>query len=176
MQKLSNQELQRPDTDTYQQLPKIGLTLILDNVRSALNVGSVFRSADAFRISRIILCGITATPPHREIQKTALGATESVVWEYNSSALECVHRLRNEGCQVFALEQVRGSIPLHQFHPSSNNLAIVLGHEMEGVQQAVVDACNGAIEIIQEGTKHSLNVAVCAGIVCYDLHKKMRPL
>lgn len=176
MQKLSNQELQRPDTDTYQQLPKIGLTLILDNVRSALNVGSVFRTADAFRILRIILCGITATPPHREIQKTALGATESVSWEYASSALESVHQLKNEGYEVYALEQVRGSIPLHRFHPQTSTIAIVLGHEMEGVQQAVVDACNGAIEIVQEGTKHSLNVAVCAGIVCYDLHKKMTHL
>lgn len=152
------------------------MTLVLDNVRSALNVGSVFRSADAFRIARIILCGITATPPHREIQKTALGATSSVPWSYSESTLEAVKQLRAEGSDVYAIEQVRDSQPLHSFIPGPNPIALVLGHEMDGVQQDVVDACKGAIEIIQEGTKHSLNVAVCAGIICYELHKKLSPL
>ena len=145
--------------------------LVLDNVRSALNVGSVFRSADAFRIAHIHLCGITAQPPHREISKTALGATESVPWSYHESTADAVKALQADGMKVYALEQVEGSIPLEQM-PVSAPLAIVFGHEMEGVSQDVVDLCDGALEIAQSGTKHSLNVAVCAGIVCWEVHRK----
>jgi tRNA G18 (ribose-2'-O)-methylase SpoU len=171
VQKISNEALGRPDLDTYRQLAKLPVHLVLDNVRSALNVGSVFRSADAFRIAHIHLCGITAQPPHREISKTALGATESVPWSYHESTTEAVRAIQIKGMKVYVLEQVEGSIPLEQM-PVSAPLAIVFGHEMEGVSQEVVDLCDGALEIAQSGTKHSLNVAVCAGIVCWEVHRK----
>ncbi len=176
MQKLKNEELGRPDLIAYQQVKKLPLLLILDNVRSALNVGAVFRSADAFRIEKIILCGISAQPPHKDVLKTALGATESVNWEYEEHTLHVVKKLRREGVKVFAMEQVRNSIPLQDFIPSGPKTAVIFGHEMEGVNQEVIDHCDGSIEIIQEGTKHSLNISVCAGIVCWELHKKLAPL
>ena len=176
MQKLTNEELGRPDLIAYQQVKKLPVVLILDNVRSALNVGSVFRSADAFRIGKIILCGITAQPPHKEVLKTALGATSSVRWEYETDTLTAVKRLQEEGVKVFALEQVQHSISLEDFLPPSTGTAIIFGHEMDGVSQEVIDLCDGSIEIRQEGTKHSLNVSVCAGIVCWELHKKLSHL
>lgn len=172
MQKLKNEELGRPDLIAYQQIKKIPVVLVLDNVRSALNVGSIFRTSDAFRIAHIYLCGITAVPPHKEIAKTALGATESVNWTHHHLTLEVIIELKEKGFKVFALEQVRGSISLSDFEAGNDPVAIVLGHEMDGVDQAVIDHCDGCIEINQEGTKHSLNVSVCAGIVCWELHKK----
>jgi tRNA G18 (ribose-2'-O)-methylase SpoU len=171
VQKIPNSALGRPDVETYRQLQKLPVHLVLDNVRSALNVGSVFRSADAFRIGHIHLCGITAQPPHREIAKTALGATESVPWSYHNTTLEALSALRQQGFRLLALEQVTGSMPLQDV-PAGQPLAIVFGHEMDGVSQEAIDACDGAIEIAQSGTKHSLNVAVCAGIVCWEVHRK----
>jgi tRNA G18 (ribose-2'-O)-methylase SpoU len=176
VQKLKNDELGRPDLIAYQQIKKLPITLVLDNVRSALNVGSVFRSSDAFRIGRIYLCGITACPPHKEVLKTALGATESVPWTFFDNTLDAVKSLQEEGVKVYSMEQVRNSIPLHLFEPGDSPVAVVFGHEMDGVSQEVIDACDGCLEIVQEGTKHSLNVSVCAGIVCWELHKKLAPL
>lgn len=172
MQKLKNEELGRPDLPAYQQIKKLPMVLVLDNVRSALNVGSVFRSADAFRVSHLCLCGITACPPHKEVLKTALGATASVAWRYFEDTLSAVNSLRAEGYKIFALEQVRDSLSLALFEPNRQPVAVVLGHEMDGVSQEVIDACDGCLEIVQEGTKHSLNVSVCAGIVCWELHRK----
>lgn len=168
VQKLSNDELGRPDLIAYQQKKKLDFVLVLDQVRSALNVGSIFRTADAFLVQHLYLCGITASPPHREIEKTALGATVSVAWSKHSDTLSVIKELKAKGYTVFALEQAHGSVSLSEFPAQKNPLAIVLGHEMDGVDQAVIDACDGCIEIIQEGTKHSLNVAVCAGIVTWE--------
>mgnify|MGYP000119515117 CR=1 FL=1 len=173
MQKLKNDELGRPDLSAYQQIKKLPVVLVLDNVRSALNVGSVFRSSDAFRIQAIYLCGITACPPHKEVLKTALGATESVRWKHFEQTVDAVKELQTMGFKVFAMEQVRGSIRLENFNPSDAPVAVIFGHEMDGVAQEVIDICNGSLEISQEGTKHSLNVSVCAGIVCWELHRKL---
>ncbi|MBK7965396.1 MAG: RNA methyltransferase [Bacteroidetes bacterium] len=149
--------------------------MVLDNVRSALNVGSVFRSSDAFRVEKIILCGITAQPPHKEVLKTAIGATESVSWEYFEDTKEAVRQLKSENTKVYAIEQASNSIDLRVFIPGERT-AVIFGHEMDGVAQDVIDLCDGCIEIHQEGTKHSLNVSVCAGIVCWELHKKLTSL
>lgn len=175
MQKLKNEELGRPDLIAYQQIKKLPIIIVLDNVRSALNVGSVFRSSDAFRVEKIILCGITAQPPHKEVLKTAIGATESVQWEYFEDTKEAVKHLKSEKVKVYAIEQASNSIDLREFIPSDRT-AVIFGHEMDGVAQDVIDMCDGCIEIHQDGTKHSLNVSVCAGIVCYDLHKKLTSL
>ena len=175
MQKLKNEELGRPDLIAYQQIKKLPIIMVLDNVRSALNVGSVFRSSDAFRVEKIILCGITAQPPHKEVLKTALGATESVQWEYFEDTKEAVKHLKSEKVKVYAIEQASNSIDLREFIPSDRT-AVIFGHEMDGVAQDVIDLCDGCIEIHQEGTKHSLNVSVCAGIVCWELHKKLTSL
>ncbi len=174
MQKLKNDELGRPDLSAYQQIKKLPVILVLDNVRSALNVGSVFRSADAFRIGAIYLCGITACPPHKDILKTALGATASVPWKQFATTTEAIVMLKEEGYQVFAMEQVRGSIQLETFDPGTRPVAVVFGHEMDGVAQEVINVCDGCLEIAQEGTKHSLNVSVCAGIVCWEMHRKLQ--
>ena len=174
MQKLKNDELGRPDLSAYQQIKKLPVILVLDNVRSALNVGSVFRSADAFRIGAIYLCGITACPPHKDILKTALGATASVPWKHFATTIEAIAMLKEEGYQVFAMEQVRGSIQLETFDPGTRPVAVVFGHEMDGVAQEVINVCDGCLEIAQEGTKHSLNVSVCAGIVCWEMHRKLQ--
>lgn len=173
MQKLKNDELGRPDLSAYQQVKKLPVVLVLDNVRSALNVGAVFRSSDAFRIQAIYLCGITACPPQKEVLKTALGATESVHWAYFERTIDAVAALHEEGFRVYAMEQVRGSIRLEQFDPVNAPVAVIFGHEMDGVAQEVIDVCDGSLEITQEGTKHSLNVSVCAGIVCWELHRKL---
>ena len=175
MQKLKNEELGRPDLIAYQQIKKLPIIIVLDNVRSALNVGSVFRSSDAFRVEKIILCGITAQPPHKEVLKTAIGATESVQWEYFEDTKEAVKHLKSEKVKVYAIEQASNSIDLREFIPSART-AVIFGHEMDGVAQDVIDLCDGCIEIHQEGTKHSLNVSVCAGIVCWELHKKLTSL
>ena len=171
---MRNDELGRPDLKGVQTLERLPLHLILDNVRSALNTGSVFRTCDAFRIGSIHLCGITATPPHKEIQKTALGSTESVPWSYWPSTLDAVAALQEQGFKVYAAEQVRGSIPLQEFEIPAAKIAVVFGHEMDGVSQEVVNQCDGTIEIPQEGMKHSLNVSVSAGIACWELWKKLR--
>lgn len=174
MRKLAVTELQRIDIDTFKQCKKTPLVVVLDNVRSLHNVGSVFRTADAFRIEHIYLCGITATPPNAEIHKTALGAENSVEWTFFDDALDAVHLLQKQGYTVLAVEQAENSISLPQLQLNPNqHYAIVLGNEVKGVQQQVVDACEGCIEIPQFGTKHSLNVSVAAGLVMWDAFKQL---
>ena len=153
---------------------KTPLAVVLDDVRSMHNVGSVFRTADAFRAELVCLCGITSCPPHAEIHKTALGAEDSVEWKHYASALEAVQALHDEGYEVYALEQVEGSVSLNDFVPENGKkYAIVLGNEVKGVAQEVVDACDGALEIPQFGTKHSLNVSVSGGIAIWHFAKAM---
>ena len=147
---------------------KLPLVLVLDHVRSLYNVGSVFRTSDAFRVDEVILCGITATPPHTEIHKTALGAEDSVDWRYFKDTMEAVHALREEGYTLLAIEQCEGSTMLKDFHPDdTKRYAFILGNEVRGVQQSVVDVCDGCLEIPQFGTKHSMNVSVTAGIAIW---------
>ena len=175
MKKLTMDELNRISVGQYKQSEKTPLCVVLDNVRSMNNIGSVFRTADAFRIEKIYLCGITATPPHRDIHKTALGAEDSVDWEYVENTLDCMQRLHDEGYAVFSVEQVEGSVMLQDFAiQKDRKTAVIFGNEIDGVDQAVVDACDGCIEIPQFGTKHSLNVSVTAGIVMWDLFSKMK--
>ena len=174
VQKISNAELGRPSLDELKSLDRLPVHLVLDNVRSALNTGSVFRTADAFRIAKIHLCGITAAPPHREIQKTALGSTESVPWQYWENTLDAVKQLQSLGIKVLAVEQVKDSISLVEFTLPQSEIALIFGHEMEGVAQEVVNACDGSIEIPQEGIKHSLNISVSAGILCWELWKQIK--
>ncbi len=170
MRKLLNSELNRPDTESYKKLQKLPCIVVLDNVRSQHNIGSVFRTSDAFRMEAIYLCGITATPPHREIHKTALGATESVDWKYFDSTLEALRILKDAGYKIYGIEQTSDSIPLKEFKiVKSEKIALVFGHEVHGVSQEAVDACDACIEIEQYGTKHSLNVSVCAGIVIWEI-------
>jgi tRNA G18 (ribose-2'-O)-methylase SpoU len=174
MRKLAVTELQRIDIDTFKQSKKTPLTVVLDNVRSLHNVGSIFRTADAFRIERIYLCGITATPPNAEIHKTALGAENSVEWAFFDDALTAVQLLKQQEYTVFAVEQAENSISLPQLQlDPTKQYAIVLGNEVKGVQQQVVDACQGCIEIPQFGTKHSLNVSIAAGLVMWDAFKQL---
>lgn len=172
MKKLLNEELNRKTIAEFKKAGKYPLVVVLDDVRSLNNIGSVFRTCDAFLIESIFLCGITATPPHREISKTALGATESVHWQYFSNTEEAIQGLRNQGYQVYAVEQTVHSKALHDFPILRNQkYALVFGHEIKGVKQEVVDLCDGAIEIPQHGTKHSLNIAVCAGIVLWEFFR-----
>lgn len=172
MQKLKNEELDRLGVAAFKEAPKTPVVLVLDNVRSLHNVGSVFRSSDAFRIQKVYLCGITATPPHKDIRKTALGATESVAWEYVSKTESLVERLQNTH-ECWAVEQARGSVSLEEFQPESGkSYAFVLGHEVKGVSQEVINQCKGVIEIPQLGTKHSLNISVAAGVVLWDFWAK----
>ena len=153
---------------------KLPLIVVVDNVRSLHNVGSIFRTSDAFRVERVMLCGITATPPNAEIHKTALGAEDVVHWEYFDDTMQAMEKLAAEGCEVYAIEQVEGSIALQQFAADpAKKYAVILGNEVKGVQQQVVDACNGSIEIPQFGTKHSLNVSVTAGMVIWEFAKKL---
>lgn len=175
MRKLRNSELNRLTADEYKKIPKTPLTVILDNIRSCNNIGSVFRTSDAFLIEKIYLCGITATPPNKEIHKTALDAEKSVDWSYAEKTEEVVSALKNTGYKVYAIEQVKDSILLPEFEPEKDKkLAIVFGNEVKGVQQKVVDLCDGSIEIPQFGTKHSFNVSVSAGIVLWDLFQKIK--
>lgn len=172
--KLRNEELDRLDVDRYRSADKWPITVVLDNVRSAHNVGAVFRTSDAFRIRKIWLCGITATPPHREIRKTALGATESVVWDYAKDSPELIRRLKKAGIRCLAVEQAEGACPLQEFQPPvGQELALVFGHEVDGVSQEVIDACGEVLEIPQFGTKHSLNLSVATGLVLWDLISKL---
>ena len=172
MKKLSLDELNRINIDQFKEAKKFPLVVILDNIRSMHNIGAVFRTGDAFRIEKLYLCGITATPPDKEITKTAIGATESVDWEYNKSTLEVVEKLKTEGYKTYALEQCENAEQLNQFQPDQRKVAIVLGNEVQGVQQSVIDVCHGAIEIPQYGTKHSLNISVSAGVLIWDLFLK----
>lgn len=175
MRKLKITELNRLNIEEFKHAEKLPLAVVLDNVRSLHNIGSVFRTSDAFRVSDILLCGITATPPQQEIHKTALGAEDSVSWTYFKDTIEAVNFLKDNGFEVFSVEQVEGSIMLEDFVPSKDKkYAVVFGNEVKGVRQDVVDLCDGCIEIPQYGTKHSLNVSVTAGIVIWDLFCKMR--
>ena len=168
MRKLKVTEMNRLTVDEFKDAEKLPLTVVLDDVRSMYNVGSVLRSCDAFRVEAVVLCGITATPPHPEIHKTALGAEDSVAWRHAGSALDAVRELQSRGVTVMAVEQCEGSTMLDTFRPdSARSYAVVLGNEVKGVSQAVVDACDGCLEIPQYGTKHSLNVSVTAGIVVW---------
>ena len=153
---------------------KLPLVVVLDNVRSLHNVGSVFRTSDAFRVERVLLCGITATPPSAEIHKTALGAEDVVEWQYFADTMEAVASLKEQGYDVFSIEQCNGSIPLQDFATQpGKRYAVIMGNEVKGVQQQVVDASDGAIEIPQFGTKHSLNVSVTAGMIIWEFAKKL---
>ena len=173
MRKLLNEELERLNTEQFREAEKIPLILILDSVRSHLNVGSVFRTADAFRVEKIYLCGITGTPPHRDIQKTALGATETVAWEYRENIMNLVAELKAQNIFIASIEQAEKSTYLHQFSvPENQKLAVVFGNEVEGVSQDVVNASDAVIEIPQFGTKHSLNISVSAGMVVWELAKQ----
>lgn len=175
MRKLENSELERKSITDFKAADKTPLIVILDDIRSLNNIGSVFRSADAFLIEKIILCGITAVPPNKEIHKTALGATETVDWEYHENVVAAIEDLKTQGVQVYAIEQVEQSIPLQDFQVAGDQkYALVFGNEVFGVNQQAISACDGSIEIPQLGTKHSLNIAVSAGIVLWDLFKKMR--
>jgi tRNA G18 (ribose-2'-O)-methylase SpoU len=174
MRKLKMTELGRLSTAAYQAAEKLPLVVVLDNVRSGLNVGSVFRTSDAFLVKEIILSGFTAVPPHRDVLKTALGSTESVQWRYFQTTEEAVQSLKNDGYAIWAIEQVEGSVPLNEFRVISHQpMAIVFGNEVTGVEENVLKMCEGAIEIPQYGTKHSLNISVCAGIVIWELSVKM---
>lgn len=175
MRKLNITELNRISAEEFKKAEKTPLVVVLDNVRSLNNIGSVFRTSDAFLVEKICLCGITATPPSQEIHKTALGAEDSVEWEYEKSALECVDRLKAEGYFVYSVEQVSGSTMLQDLKiEAGRKYAVVLGNEVKGVQQEVVDASDGCLELPQFGTKHSLNVSVTAGIVIWDFFRKMK--
>ena len=176
MRKLKNEELERKTIDEFKNASKTPLTLILDDIRSLNNIGSVFRSSDAFLIEKIYLCGITGVPPHRDIHKTALGATDSVVWEYSKKAIEIVKKLQNNGVSVWAIEQTERSVVLNKFEPKENtSYAFVLGNEVRGVSQEVINACGQSLEIPQFGTKHSLNISITASIVLWDFFTKMKP-
>ena len=175
MRKLKITELNRISIEEFKEADKLPLVVVLDDIRSLHNIGSVFRTADAFRIECIYLCGITATPPHPEMNKTALGAEFTVDWKYVNNAVETVDNLRSEGYVVYSVEQAEGSIMLDELTlDRSKKYAVVMGNEVKGVQQEVIDHSDGCIEIPQYGTKHSLNVSVTAGIVIWDLFKKLK--
>jgi len=176
--KLSMEELNRMDIKEFKQSSKFPVVVVLDNVRSMNNIGSVFRTCDAFRIDEIYLCGITAQPPHKDIEKTALGATQSVNWTYFDTTQEAVNKLISDDYAVFSIEQVEQSIMLNEFNPCGyQKLALVFGNEVMGVEQQVVNSCHGCIEIPQFGTKHSLNISVSAGIILWhviNLYKNLK--
>ena len=175
MRKLKITELNRISIEEFKEADKLPLVVVLDDIRSLHNIGSVFRTADAFRIECIYLCGITATPPHPEMHKTALGAEFTVDWKYVNNAVETVDNLRSEGYVVYSVEQAEGSIMLDELTlDRSKKYAVVMGNEVKGVQQEVIDHSDGCIEIPQYGTQHSLNVSVTAGIVIWDLFKKLK--
>lgn len=174
MRKLENSELERKSIEAFKEASKTPLILILDDVRSLNNIGSVFRTADAFLIEKIYLCGITATPPNKEIHKTALGATETVDWEYANDVLSVIQKLRNDNIKVFAIEQVENALLLQDFTvKKTDKYALIFGNEVFGVSQSAIEHCDGTIEIPQIGTKHSLNIAVSTGIVVWDLFRKI---
>ena len=174
MRKLLNDELGRLDVDAFKKAEKTPISIVLDNIRSLNNIGSVFRTADAFRIEKIYLCGITAQPPHKDIRKTALGATESVTWEYLENTEALINQLNKEGYTTVAIEQAENATMLNEFTVSTaQKYALVFGNEVKGVSQEVVDTCVEVVEIPQFGTKHSLNISVSAGVVIWDLWSKI---
>ncbi|MEN8857125.1 MAG: RNA methyltransferase [Flavobacteriaceae bacterium] len=174
MRKLRNNELGRISVDEFKKTSKTPIIVVLDNIRSLNNVGSVFRTCDAFLIEKIYLCGITATPPNKEIHKTALGATESVTWEHFENTVDVVKKLKSENVKVLSIEQAENSTKLNTFLPEKNQkYAIVMGNEVKGVQQEVINVSDLCVEIPQLGTKHSLNISVTTGVVLWDLFSKM---
>lgn len=177
MKKLVLDELNRINVEEFKQAEKTPIIIVLDDIRSLHNIGAVFRTSDAFLIEKIYLCGITATPPNKEIHKTALGATDTVTWEYAKNVVEVVEKLKAENVDVYSVEQVENSIMLNDFSVSENvKYALVFGNEVKGVSQEVVNLSKGVIEIPQLGTKHSLNISVSAGIVIWDLFQKLQAL
>lgn len=176
MKKLTNAELGRKSPDEFRTSEKLPIIIVLDNVRSAYNVGSVFRTCDAFPIEVIYLCGITCHPPHKEIQKTALGAEDTVAWKYFKTTAEAIKAIKEIGYKVFAVEQAEKSIMLNnsELRTPNSKLALVFGHEVNGVQQEIINSCDGCIEIPQGGTKHSLNIAVSAGVVLWEFFRKRK--
>jgi len=171
--KIPNSDLNRLSLDEFKRADKTPIYIVLDNIRSAQNVGSVFRTMDAFRCKQLVLCGISARPPHREINKTALGASETVNWRYAENTLDAVSQLQGMGVSVWAVEQTEGSVLLSDFSVEINKpIALVFGNEVKGVAQDVIDQCDGSLEIPQFGSKHSLNISVCAGIVIWDIFDK----
>ena len=175
--KLKLQELGRITVEEYKEAEKTPIIIVLDNIRSLNNIGTVFRSSDAFRIEKIYLCGITAQPPHRDIHKTALGSTESVAWEYVEDTVELVEKLKVDNVITLSIEQAENSVKLDEFTPIKNQkYAIIMGNEVDGVQQSVINVTDHVLEIPQIGTKHSLNISVCTGVVLWDLFSKMKTL
>lgn len=175
MDKKTIWDLNRPDLDSYRSTAKLPIVLILDNIRSLNNIGSIFRTSDAFLVDHICLCGITATPPSPEIHKTALGAEDSVAWKYYDTTLEAIEALKLEGYTIMALEQVKDSIDLTRLSiPCDARIALIAGNEVDGVSQAAVDAADVCVEIPQEGTKHSLNVAVSTALLLWEVYKQLR--
>jgi 23S rRNA (guanosine2251-2'-O)-methyltransferase len=173
MRKLLNKELKRKTPEQFRESEKSPFIIVLDNVRSQSNIGSIFRTADAFVTKAIYLCGITASPPHREIQKTALGATETVAWKYFAKTIDAVIQLKQDGYKIIGIEQVEGSVTLDKFHPDhGKKYALIFGHEINGVDQEVLDNCDTCIEIPQFGTKHSFNISISVGIVLWELNKR----
>lgn len=173
MQKIKNEDLGRKSVDEFKRSVKLPVVLVLDNVRSLNNVGSAFRTADSFLLEQIVLCGITGQPPNKEIQKTALGATETVSWTHCKTTLEAVSSLKQKGYKVYSVEQVKNSTSLQELTYSKNEpIALVFGNEIYGVEQEVINACDGSIEIPQLGTKHSLNISVSIGIVVWEVAKR----
>jgi len=175
MRKLTMAELSRPSIDEFRLQEKLPITVVLDNVRSLHNVGSVFRTADGFAIEHIILCGITGTPPHRDIEKTALGATQSIRWTYVPSITEAILQLKQEGKKIIAVEQAAGSTFLHQYTPQADEAyALIFGNEVNGVSEEAMRLVDSCIEIPQFGTKHSFNIVISAGIVLWDFYFKLK--
>ena len=175
MRKLSLKELGRIDTAGFKKQEKTPIVLVLDNIRSGLNVGSGFRTADAFALEKLVLCGITAQPPHKEILKTAIGATDSVDWEYAEKTTDAVEKLRAEGYRIWAVEQAEGSTALQDFPlHTGDKVALIFGNEVKGVSKEVMQIVDGAIEIPQYGTKHSLNISVCLGITVWEIFRRMK--
>lgn len=172
MKKTSNPELNRLSTQEFREAEKLPVLVVLDNVRSQHNIGSIFRTCDAFRISGLVLCGITATPPHREIHKTALGAEDSVSWIYVADIVEALHNMKSEGYQVIAVEQAEGAIMLQDFRPSGGKLAFIFGNEINGVSEEAMQLAVTCVEIPQYGTKHSVNIAVSAGIILWEVFSR----
>lgn len=175
MKKLSLKELNRVSVEEFKNQPKAPIVLVLDNIRSGLNIGSAFRTADAFALEKIFLCGITAKPPHREILKTAIGATDSMDWEYFESTLEAIEKLKKEGYKVIAVEQAKDSFSLQYIdNQIFEKTALVFGNEVKGVKDEVMKAVDGCVEVPQFGTKHSLNISVCLGIVVWEYFKNWK--
>lgn len=177
MRKITNSELNRPSAEQFATMQRIPVVVILDNVRSAQNIGAFFRTGDAFAIEKVMLCGITATPPSRDIHKSALGAELTVGWEYYPTTTECAAALKAEGYTLLAIEQVEGAVILDRLEvDAGKKYALIFGNEVEGVAQEVVDMCDGAIEIPQVGTKHSVNVSVAGGIVLWEFFSSLKHL